>query len=343
MGGGSNNFKSKSSSLLLLACMHLCHGLAVDSLSTRRAYFVNLSNGAEAASALAAAGVPWAAIRIQSSHLEGNHYGMLLDGLDSNFLLHLAMGVECVVLDYGANRKQWPTTVISPGKEAVTSPASVPRALWQGLEFVRFAVHDAWGLPPPTHVRLRGHDARSLFADKVRSLPERTRRRLRYFRDFLPPNAAPPRASTTAGADCDSFSTAVTARRIMRSPSLPTEATSSATVFDAVRLRCAYQATTRDKQRDFHARVLRSASETNPSLVHLQTPRHHSIVTRSNDDQGGAEAEAEAGEKGSWHHNHVHESKKDEKSDDLWLPGGMVEYVASDYIAAGRGKVRWAS
>ncbi len=298
------------------------------SLAGRRAYFVNLSNGCEACGALAAAGVPWAAVRIQSSHLEGKHYAELLDGLDANFLVHLAAGAECVVLDFGANRKQWPDGV----------PPGVPRALWQGLAFIRFAVHDAWGLPPPPKetLRLRGHDGTEHFESALRALPQRTRRRLRYFRDFLPPQHLPsPPSSSSPPSLASSLASSPLPSSSSSSSSLSSSSSSSLSCTPppppppppppfSVRLRSAYRLTALDKQKATHVAAFRAAALTNPALV-------ASSSSSSSSSYSPAVTAVECGDGSGC------------GCGDLWLPDGMVEYDPAAFTAAGRGKVARSS
>lgn len=52
----------------------------------------------------------------------------VLTELDANFLTAAALGYSCLVYDYGSRDRK---------REA-------PRALWYGLEFVRFALNSLW-------------------------------------------------------------------------------------------------------------------------------------------------------------------------------------------------------
>lgn len=65
-------------------------------------YFLNLTNGIEYLPKL---DEPHHFTRIRSTTIERKDYLFLLMDLDHNFLLHLAMGKECVFVDYGTNRK----------------------------------------------------------------------------------------------------------------------------------------------------------------------------------------------------------------------------------------------
>mmetsp|Transcript_2664 Transcript_2664/g.5545 ORF Transcript_2664/g.5545 Transcript_2664/m.5545 type:complete len:267 (+) Transcript_2664:10-810(+) len=133
-------------------------------------HFVNLSNGAEALAPLLQAGLPpeqCSFVRIQSTHCERKDFNGVLSNLDHNLLIHLAMGFECRVYDFGSR-----------------SPPFVPRALWYGLEWSKYALARLWKLNPPPP-NLRGHGAETMFEEKLCSVPEPLRRRLIYYRTLL--------------------------------------------------------------------------------------------------------------------------------------------------------------
>ena len=92
-------------------------------------HFINLKNGVEAIPTLRAVGIDdYAFVRIQSTLCEvGDMEKMLLE-LDANLLVSLALGYSCVVYDFGSRDKK----------------RGVPRALWYGLEFTRFALNRYW-------------------------------------------------------------------------------------------------------------------------------------------------------------------------------------------------------
>ncbi len=58
------------------------------------------------------------------------------------------------------------------------SHTAVPRALWYGLEFIRYALSRLWGLPMPSAL-LRGKDAARSFDHVLRGLSAGTLRRMR--------------------------------------------------------------------------------------------------------------------------------------------------------------------
>ena len=111
---------------------------ALQPASKRRAHFINLTNGIEALDKLPPDlqnNVNF--VRIQSSKCEANDFYGILQDVDHNLLFHLATGAECVVYDFGSRGSQW------PGAE----DQKVPRAIWWGLEWIRYALTRAWKLP----------------------------------------------------------------------------------------------------------------------------------------------------------------------------------------------------
>ena len=133
-------------------------------------HFVNLSNGAEAIEGLLAAGLPIDQIgfvRIQSSLCERKDWTGVLNNLDDNLLTHLALGFECRIYDYGS-----------------ASPPYVPRAMWWGMEWSRYALSRLWKLEtrPPV---LKRHTVTPHFEEAFRSIPEKVRRKVKYYRPFL--------------------------------------------------------------------------------------------------------------------------------------------------------------
>jgi hypothetical protein len=61
-----------------------------------------------------------------------------------------------------------------------------PRALWYGLEFVRFALQHFWlGAGGPAH--LRGHNVAKDFEAACRAFHPSTKKRLSYYKRYLAP------------------------------------------------------------------------------------------------------------------------------------------------------------
>jgi len=121
--------------------------------------FLNLTNG------LLYTGAFDGFIRIQSCHCERKCWGKVIENIDNNFLMWLALGKDIVVVDYSA-RKQ------------------VPRALYQGLHWIWYAVQKSWGLPLDKAM-VRGNDCSSYFEGQWKLLDKKEVNKLKYFRKFL--------------------------------------------------------------------------------------------------------------------------------------------------------------
>ena len=121
--------------------------------------FINLSNGIEAVGEYGLEDYRF--MRIQSTWCEQKRWDDILMTLSDDFLMHAAQGVECVVYDYGARKP-------------------VPRAIYQGLEFVKYVLLKRWeGVEYKPVGRCKS--ARSYFGEEYLKLQERTKTRLDYF------------------------------------------------------------------------------------------------------------------------------------------------------------------
>ena len=100
-----------------------------DPHALRVRHFINLKNGIEAVPTLHAMNVhDYAFCRVQSTMCEVGDMEKVLCELDANLLVSLALGYSCVVYDFGSRDKK----------------RGVPRALWYGVEFVRYALDWYW-------------------------------------------------------------------------------------------------------------------------------------------------------------------------------------------------------
>lgn len=120
-------------------------------------------------------------VRIQSSHCEANAFYKVLESLDNNLLFHLATGARCVVYDLGSRSTRWPQ-LDGDG----TSSHKIPRALWWGLEWSRYALSRLWRVDTHDTPLLRGNTAVALFDEKYSRIPKSLYKRLKYFRKFEP-------------------------------------------------------------------------------------------------------------------------------------------------------------
>lgn len=149
---------------------------------------------------LLALGLPAEAVdfcRLQSSHCETCDFQAVLRELDHNLLMRLAIGELCVVYDCGSRSMLWPKAAVvgtgapRPSPDDKTVPEMerlfLPRALWWGLEWTRFALSELWQLPAPDGRReawLRGIRVTSMFQKQVKLLPKPLRKRLKYYRSI---------------------------------------------------------------------------------------------------------------------------------------------------------------
>ena len=94
-------------------------------------------------------------------------------------MVHLALGYECRVYDFGSRQARWAT---EDGKFQATY---VPRALWWGLEWCRFALNNIWKLPDANQTPLfRGHNVEGMFRQELQKLSKPQKRRLKYYRSL---------------------------------------------------------------------------------------------------------------------------------------------------------------
>ena len=202
-------------------------------VSSATRHFINLSNGAEALPLLA--GLPAEHVsfcRIQSSHCEAQDFNGVLSNLDHNLLMHLALGFECRVYDFGSRGNYWTVTEedkVGDGKGDGTSSGRssssgsisgsgsgeevagggeekerrraegsassdvlkgekqyVPRAIWWGLEWSRYALNTLWHLETGPAL-LRGYNVEALFRSRMNMIPKPLAKRLKYYRSYTAP------------------------------------------------------------------------------------------------------------------------------------------------------------
>lgn len=134
-----------------------------------RINYINLTNGIESLPTLP---IGYRFIRIQSTTCEQKNWDRLIQDLDYDFLLNIALGNECVIYDYGARKP-------------------VPRAIYQGLEFLKYVLYKRWlneeyltdcNRSNDEHIR---KDCNSYFESCYRNLEDRTKKKLDYFKPYV--------------------------------------------------------------------------------------------------------------------------------------------------------------
>jgi len=134
-----------------------------------RINYINLTNGIESLPTLPDG---FRFIRIQSSTCERKLWNKLIQELDYDFLLNIAIGNECVIYDYGARKP-------------------VPRAVYQGIEFLKYVLYKRWlneeyltdcNRSKGNYIR---KDCNSYFESCYRNLDSRTKKKLDYFKPYV--------------------------------------------------------------------------------------------------------------------------------------------------------------
>lgn len=104
-------------------------------------------------------------IRIQSTQFERKLLEKALQDLDNNFLMKLAIGKTCVVLDCTSRKLK----------------GNVSRACWQGLEWIRYCLERIWFKRKiKCDMGMHVH-----FEREFNKLSKFTLKKLKYYRKFL--------------------------------------------------------------------------------------------------------------------------------------------------------------
>lgn len=125
--------------------------------------FINLTAGLEHLKILYP--IPLNFLRVQSTHLEQKHLEHVLRDLDNNFLMKLAIGRECIVLDYTSRKKK----------------NNASRACWQGLSWIRYVVNRIWF---NRHITC-DYGMHLCFSNHFLKLSATTRKKIKYFKKFV--------------------------------------------------------------------------------------------------------------------------------------------------------------
>ena len=127
-------------------------------------YYLNLTNGIEFLDN-PDFNEDYRFVRIQSTVCERHLWDKLLSDLDYNFLLDLALGNEVIICDTSAHK-------------------TISRALYQGVEFIKFALYKSWFNKNITPY-VKGKQCSNYFQDQYKTLDNKTLNKLKYLRKFL--------------------------------------------------------------------------------------------------------------------------------------------------------------
>jgi len=124
--------------------------------------YVNLTNGIECIQKLGLRDYRF--IRIQSTACEQKRWDFIIQDLDYDFLMSLALGENVVVFD--------------------TSKREVSRAVWQGLKWIEYVLSRRW-LERESTAIVRNHNVTGYFRSMYKELENRTFKKIDYFKKFL--------------------------------------------------------------------------------------------------------------------------------------------------------------
>lgn len=126
--------------------------------------YLNLTNGLEYLDEVGECKV----IRIQSTLCEAKCWDKLINDLDYNFLLDLAQGNTVEIYD-------------------TSSKKNMSRALYQGIEFIRYVLLRRWFNVKPCEIPaiVNGHDTTEYFETEYRKLSRDTKKKLDYVKKFV--------------------------------------------------------------------------------------------------------------------------------------------------------------
>lgn len=131
--------------------------------------YINLTNDIEAIPKI---NKDYRFIRIQSTVCEQKLWDRLIQELDYDFLMNLALGNECVIYDFGARK-------------------SIPRSVYQGVEFIKYVLNRRWLKKDYiTNVnrsknKERKNNCNDYFLKCYFELDNRTKKKLDYFLPYI--------------------------------------------------------------------------------------------------------------------------------------------------------------
>jgi len=104
-------------------------------------------------------------LRLQSTACEQKRWDFIIQDLDNDFLMNLALGNDCVVYDYSEKK-------------------NCTRALYQGLEWVKYVLSRRW-FGADVIPLVRGHNCQKYFDDCYNKLDKKTFRKIDYFKKHI--------------------------------------------------------------------------------------------------------------------------------------------------------------
>lgn len=154
-------------------------------MSDKIIHYINLTNGLLALADQHLAGKDYRFIRIQSTWFEQHRWDDIIMTLSDDFLMNAALGNTCLVYDYGARKP-------------------IPRAVWQGLEWIKYALHACWIQSSVAYKpEGRAYQQRAYFEYVYYKLSAQACAKLRYYRQFYREGTVIDIRSITAATEYD--------------------------------------------------------------------------------------------------------------------------------------------
>lgn len=136
-------------------------------------HYINLTNGLEAVPRLqkVIGSSNINICRLQSSHCEASRPDLLIPAIDASMLFWLAKGHTVLVYDFGSRNKK----------------RGAPRALWYGLEFLKYVLGYVWYDERDAKCFVRGTNAKNDFQSIIQKYVDRaTMKKIKYYRQYCP-------------------------------------------------------------------------------------------------------------------------------------------------------------
>ncbi len=129
--------------------------------------YLNLTNGLEYLDEIQ----NYKLVRIQSSLCERKCWDKLIQDLDYNFLFDLAQGNTIQIYDASSKKKE-------------------TRALYQGIEFIRYVLLRRWFDSKPSEIPavVKGNNVTEYFEIEYKKLSSSTKKKLDYVKKFVNSN-----------------------------------------------------------------------------------------------------------------------------------------------------------
>lgn len=136
-------------------------------------HYINLTNGIEAIPRLQdIIGTSNINIcRLQSSYCEASRPDLLIPAIDASMLFWLAKGHTVLVYDFGSRNKK----------------RGAPRAIWYGLEFLKYVLGQVWYDDRDRKCFVRGTNAQKDFNAIIQKYVDRaTMKKIKYYKQYCP-------------------------------------------------------------------------------------------------------------------------------------------------------------